>query len=49
MLPAGGEWYLTDSAAGIEPMSVGVVDDVNAGTYAHPNLPYEITIVESAK
>jgi len=47
VLPAGGEWYPTDSAAGIEPMSVGVVDgDASAGTYAHPELPYEITVLE---
>ena len=47
VLPAGGEWYPTDSAAGIEPMSVGVVDgDASAGTYAHPALPYEITVLD---
>ena len=47
MLPVGSEWYPTDSATGIEPMSMGVVDgDASAGTYAHPALPYEITVTK---
>ena len=45
VLSAGSEWYPTEQAADCEPISATVVDsDATPGTYAHPELPYEITI-----
>jgi len=47
VLPTGGEWYPTDREVGIESIRVGVVDaDATPGTHSHPELPYEITVVE---
>ena len=47
VLPTGSEWYPTDSVVGIEPIRVSVIDDdATPGTHAHPELPYEITVVE---
>lgn len=48
VLPAGSEWYPTEQAADSEPISATVVDsDAIPGTYAHPELPYEITVLEA--
>ena len=45
--PVGGEWYPTDRETGIEPMGVRVVDDdATPGTYRHPELPYDITVLD---
>ena len=47
VLPAGSEWYPTEQVADCEPISATVVDsDATSGTYAHPELPYEITVSE---
>ena len=47
VLPVGGEWYPTDRETGIEPMGVRVVDsDATPGTYRHPELPYDITVLD---
>ena len=47
VLPAGSEWYPTEQAADSEPISATVVDsDATLGTYEHPELPYEITVLE---
>lgn len=46
MLPAGSEWYPTEQVAGSESISATVVDsDATPGTYEHPELPYEVTII----
>jgi hypothetical protein len=45
LLPAGSEWYPTEHAAEIEPISATVVDGAaTTGTHEHPELPYEITV-----
>lgn len=47
VLPAGSEWYPTEQVAASEPISVSVVDsDATPGTYEHPELPYEIRVIE---
>ena len=47
VLPAGSEWYPTEQAADSEPISATIVDGgATLGTYRHPELPYEITILE---
>jgi hypothetical protein len=44
VLPAGSEWYPTEQVADSEPISATVVDsDATPGTYAHPEVLYEIT------
>ena len=48
VLPAGSEWYPTEQVADSEPICATVVDsDAIPGTYAHPELPYEITVLEA--
>jgi hypothetical protein len=47
VLPAGSEWYPTEQVAASGPISATVVDsEATPGTYSHPELPYEITVVE---
>jgi catechol 2,3-dioxygenase-like lactoylglutathione lyase family enzyme len=47
VLPAGSEWYPTEQVADSAPMGATVVDsDATPGTYEHPELPYEITVLE---
>jgi len=47
VLPTGSEWYPTERAAGIEPLGATVVDDdATPGTHAHPELPYEVTVLD---
>ena len=47
VLPAGSEWYPTEQAADSEPISATVVDsDATPGAYEHPELPYEIRVIE---
>ncbi|RJX49705.1 hypothetical protein [Halonotius pteroides] len=48
VLPAGSEWYPTEAVADSEPISATVVDsEATPGTYEHPKLPYEITVLEA--
>lgn len=47
VLPAGSEWYPTETVASVEEISVSVVDsDAAPGTYSHPEFPYEVTVVK---
>ena len=45
VIPAGREWYPTDRAADIAPISVTVADAAaRPGRHVHPTLPYEIVV-----
>lgn len=45
VIPTGREWYPTQRAAELAPVSVTVADkSAQPGRYVHPTLPYEISV-----
>ena len=45
VIPTGREWYPTNRAADLAPISVIVVDkSTDPGRHIHPTLPYEIVV-----
>jgi hypothetical protein len=47
VIPADTDWYPTDRTAGVAALTATVVDsDATPGTHSHPELPYEISVIE---